>query len=174
MEIDKLSTEQELLIPSFIKKWEEIAFSTKPTDKVKIDWAIKKIYRQLNLTEPIIYYCDRPTTTQDVLQNINSKEFGDYIHGEVEQLLFTQIEDYFTAQIIEDLWQQLDDDLIIRNFDCKPFCSGNFIDDDILDGFYGFDKIAIYEGRMFSRLIHYGLIFDYCQVVTDKFSNYLE
>ena len=43
--IDNISTEQELLIPNFIAKWQAIAFSTKPTHKSAISLAIKKIWR---------------------------------------------------------------------------------------------------------------------------------
>ena len=171
--INKLSAEQELLILSFIKKWEKIAFSTMPTNKSEIERAIWKIYSELNLAEPIIYYCNRPTNTQDVLDNSGLNSFGSRIHSKINELLFTQIEDYLRTQIIEDLWKQLEEDLVIRNFDSKPFDSLGFIGENILDRLYGWDSIAFYEGRMFARLVYYGLVFDYCQVVVDLFNKRL-
>ncbi|MEL6928443.1 MAG: hypothetical protein AAFO95_07405 [Cyanobacteria bacterium J06600_6] len=171
--IKELSSEQELLIPSFIEKWQEIAFSTEPTNKIEIERAIKKIYSKLKLAEPIIYYCDRPTSTYDVLQNIDLDRFGSSIHSEICAFLFVQIEDFLTAQMTEDLWEQLEDALRISNFDCKPFVSWNFMKDDVLNRFYGFDDIAFYEGRILSRLISYGLTFDFCQMIVDRFSDRL-
>ena len=170
--INKLSAEQELLIPDFIDKWRKIAFSTDPTNKSAIEGAINKIYSITNLADPLIYYCDRPNNTQDVLEKISLDSFGSQIHGEINELLFTQIEDYFRTQITEELWEQLEDDLWIRNFDSKPFVSLGFIDEDISDRLYAWDTIAFYEGRMFARLIHYGKIFDYCLVLTNGFSDY--
>ena len=170
--INKLSAEQELLIPNFIDKWRKIAFSTDPTNKSAIEGAINKIYSITNLADPLIYYCDRPNNTQDVLEKISLDSFGSQIHGEINELLFTQIEDYFRTQITEELWEQREDDLWIRHFDSKPFDSLGFIDEDISDRLYGWDTIAFYEGRMFARLIHYGKIFDYCLVLTNGFSDY--
>ncbi|MEM7594185.1 MAG: hypothetical protein AAF383_22180 [Cyanobacteria bacterium P01_A01_bin.83] len=170
-QIDNLSTEQELLIPDFIEKWQKIAFSTNPTDKSEISQVIKKIYRKINLPEPIIYFCDRPTNTQDVLEKIGLDSFGSQIHSQINELLFIQIENYIRTQITEELWEQLDDDLWIRNFDSKPFDSLGFIDEDISDRLYGWDSIAFYEGRMFARLIRYGLTFDYSFLLIDELSD---
>ena len=174
MKINQLSTEQKSLIPIFISKWEAIAFSTKTTDKVKISQAIKEIYSKLNLAEPIISFCDRPTNTYDVLENTGLDSFGLQIHSEIQELLITQIEDYLTAQISESVWEQLDDDLRIGKFGCSPLDSFSFIDEYTLDRLYAFDDIAFYEGRIMPRLVGYGLTFDYCLVLINEFGDRLK
>ncbi|MBD2183152.1 hypothetical protein H6G03_19140 [Planktothrix sp. FACHB-1375] len=58
--IEKLTPEQEALIPIYRDKWRKIALSTEPIDKEKAAEAVKKAYALIGLPEPEILFYDSP------------------------------------------------------------------------------------------------------------------
>jgi len=58
--IDKLTPEQEALIPVYQEKWRSIALSTEPIDRQKATEAVKKAYALIGLSEPEILFYDSP------------------------------------------------------------------------------------------------------------------
>ncbi|MBD2497951.1 DUF6745 domain-containing protein [Nostoc sp. FACHB-280] len=59
-QIEKLTPEQEVLIPVYREKWRQIALSTERIDREKAAQAVKKIYAYSDLDEPEIIFCASP------------------------------------------------------------------------------------------------------------------
>lgn len=60
--IEKLTPEQEALIPVYREKWRKIGLSTEPIDREKATEAVKNIYKWLGEKEPEIYFYNSPRT----------------------------------------------------------------------------------------------------------------
>lgn len=58
--IDKLTPEQEALIPVYREKWRAIALSTEPIDPQKAAEAVTAAYALLGKKPPLILFCDSP------------------------------------------------------------------------------------------------------------------
>ncbi|WP_199295039.1 MULTISPECIES: hypothetical protein [unclassified Trichocoleus] len=63
--IEKLTPEQEALIPIYRDKWRNIAYSTEPIDREKAAEAVKEAYNLIALSEPKIIFCDSPYTADN-------------------------------------------------------------------------------------------------------------
>jgi hypothetical protein len=55
--IEKLTPEQEALIPFYREKWRAIALSTEPIDRQKATEAVKAAYTVIGKSEPVIIFC---------------------------------------------------------------------------------------------------------------------
>jgi hypothetical protein len=60
--IEKLTPEQEALIPVYREKWWKIALSTEPIDREKPTQSVRFAYAALGYKEPQIVICDSPCT----------------------------------------------------------------------------------------------------------------
>ncbi|MEG4231477.1 hypothetical protein QUA40_05065 [Microcoleus sp. Pol11C3] len=58
--IDRLTPEQEALIPVYREKWRAIALSTEPIDRQKAAEAVTAAYALLGKKPPLILFCDSP------------------------------------------------------------------------------------------------------------------
>ncbi|MEH2242444.1 hypothetical protein [Nostoc sp.] len=58
--IEKLTFEQEALIPVYREKWQKMALSTERIDKDKAAEAVKVAYAAFGFEEPEIIFCDSP------------------------------------------------------------------------------------------------------------------
>jgi len=58
--IDKVTPEQEALIPVYREKWRAIALSTEPIDRQKAAEAVTAAYALLGKKPPLILFCDSP------------------------------------------------------------------------------------------------------------------
>lgn len=58
--LEKLTPEQEALIPVYRDKWKAIALSTEPINRQKATEAVKAAYAALGYEEPEILVCDSP------------------------------------------------------------------------------------------------------------------
>ena len=58
--IDKLTPEQEAQLPNYRDKWISIGRDTSPSDRPRAEAAIKSIYKQERLKEPVIIWCQSP------------------------------------------------------------------------------------------------------------------
>ncbi len=58
--INKLTPEQEALIPFYREKWRNIALSTERIDRRKAAEAVKEVYALCGLEQPEIYFCESP------------------------------------------------------------------------------------------------------------------
>jgi hypothetical protein len=60
IKIDRLTPEQEALIPVYKKKWEKIAFSTERIDRDKASDTIKAVYQLIGKKNPKIFFYNSP------------------------------------------------------------------------------------------------------------------
>lgn len=82
--IEKLTPEQEALIPVYREKWRAIALSTERIDKEKAAEAVKVVYTAFGVQEPEIIFCDSPYAAF-------SKIFLDQIDQWIQKLEFSII-----------------------------------------------------------------------------------
>ena len=59
-QIDKLTPEQEAMIPVYLEEYLKIALSTEPCDRAKAEAAVKASYRYQKLPEPEVVWADSP------------------------------------------------------------------------------------------------------------------
>lgn len=65
--IDKLTPQQEALIPIYQQKWKNIALSTEPIDRLQAVAVIKELYSFLGLDEPEVVVCVSPAAVVNFL-----------------------------------------------------------------------------------------------------------
>ncbi|HAZ47040.1 MAG TPA: hypothetical protein DDW76_28605 [Cyanobacteria bacterium UBA11369] len=64
--IEKLTPEQEALIPIYREKWRQIALSTERIDRKKATVAVKAAYAAIGKEEPLIAFYDSPYTSAHI------------------------------------------------------------------------------------------------------------
>ncbi|AFZ13029.1 hypothetical protein Cri9333_2154 [Crinalium epipsammum PCC 9333] len=67
MSIEKLTAEQEALIPLYQQKWRAIAISTEPINHQTATEAIKLTYAVIGLSEPEIIFCNNPYAAINII-----------------------------------------------------------------------------------------------------------
>ncbi|MCL1464181.1 hypothetical protein [Argonema galeatum] len=101
--IEKLTPEQEALIPVYREKWRAIALSTEPIDRQKATEAVKAIYAQISLREPEIIFVDSPyAALRQVERNPES-----YLHIDI----LNQVEYQLWSQTLNQIEDELSHDL---------------------------------------------------------------
>ncbi|MBD2006834.1 MULTISPECIES: DUF6745 domain-containing protein [Cyanophyceae] len=101
--IEKLTPEQEALIPLYRDKWRNIAYSTEPIDREKAAEAVKEAYNLIALSEPKIIFCDSPYSADNQWLSKESREFTDDSYGRVSQELEYKLWDKLMGQ----LWEKM-------------------------------------------------------------------
>ncbi|MBD1890873.1 DUF6745 domain-containing protein [Coleofasciculus sp. FACHB-SPT9] len=97
--IEKLTPEQEALIPVYREKWRDIAYSTEPIDREKAAKAVKAVYILIELSEPEILFYDSPYAVGSDKQLVIDKN---RIYGELYETrrIFNQdFSDYLLSAI---------------------------------------------------------------------------
>ncbi|MBH8567093.1 hypothetical protein I8748_33935 [Nostoc sp. CENA67] len=67
--IDKLTPQQEALIPIYWEKWRKIALSTERIDRDETTQAIKIAYAAISKSEPEIIFCNSPYASLEILSS---------------------------------------------------------------------------------------------------------
>lgn len=118
--MEKLTPEQEALIPVYREKWKKLAFSTAPIDREKAAEAIKAAYVFIGKDEPEIVFEDSPNAAFNDI-SYGMATLGDSVIGELENKLINYQNDRLSAQIsvlrielgyaenalLSDLWDEL-------------------------------------------------------------------
>ncbi|MEP0793021.1 hypothetical protein NDI44_00495 [Trichocoleus sp. DQ-A3] len=97
--IEKLTPEQEALIPVYREKWRDIAYSTEPIDREKAAKAVKAVYILIELSEQEILFYDSPYAVGSDKQLVIDKN---RIYGELYETrrIFNQdFSDYLLSAI---------------------------------------------------------------------------
>ena len=89
--IEKLTPEQEALIPVIREKWKAIALSTERIDHQKATVAVKAAYRALNLNEPEILFFDSPFAAVSFLESQPKRVLGSALMSETLNQLIDQV-----------------------------------------------------------------------------------
>ena len=85
--IEKLTPEQEALIPVYWEKWKAIALSTEPIDRQKASLAVKAAYATIGKKEPEILFFDSPYAVLNAFPS---------------QLLESELNDDFWDSVLND------------------------------------------------------------------------
>lgn len=98
LKIEKLTPEQEALIPVYREKWRAIALSTEPIDRQKAKEAVLAAYAAIGKPEPKVLFCDSPQAVPKTLTSLLKRQLGRF-----EWLLKT----YSDSQLLEQQWKEL-------------------------------------------------------------------
>ena len=105
--IDKLTPEQEALIPVYQEKWRRIALSTEPIDREKAAKAVNFAYTAIGIKEPEIIFFDSPNAALRQLKIRPWSQRGFELFGEVRNQLELQQRYQLQKQLQNQLWHQL-------------------------------------------------------------------
>ncbi|MEH1835308.1 MAG: hypothetical protein V7L29_25465 [Nostoc sp.] len=111
--IEKLTPEQEALIPVYRQKWRAIAFSTERLDKDKAVEAIKSGYIAIRKQQPKIIFCESPYAG---LKLVIQKQLKQRLNTEFYNQLLYQ----FTNELYGQLTYQLDSQVISQILTVVP------------------------------------------------------
>ncbi|WP_375504663.1 DUF6745 domain-containing protein [uncultured Nostoc sp.] len=105
--IEKLTPEQEALIPVYREKWRAIALSTERIDREKAANVVKAAYVAIGFEEPEVVFCDSPYAACNwMLKQLSSQFIDNYLNNEPNSL-----ESLFSPHIFKELsiklYQQL-------------------------------------------------------------------
>lgn len=93
--IEKLTPEQEALIPVYRQKWRAIALSTEKINKKKAVKSVNKAYALNDLAKPEIIFIDSPAAISSIWFNVWIE-----LRGELDNYLSSQ----FRNQLEKSLW----------------------------------------------------------------------
>ncbi|MEH2381112.1 MAG: DUF6745 domain-containing protein [Nostoc sp.] len=144
--IEKLTPEQEALIPVYRDKWRAIALSTERIDREKAANVVKAAYVAIGFEEPEIVFCDSPYAACNwMLKRLSPQFIDSYLNNEPNSL-----ESLFSPHIFKELSSKLYQQL------------GKQVRKQFLNCFYGMaDSLLNYE-------IHKGLIEKFCTQVNEQ------
>jgi hypothetical protein len=95
--IEKLTPEQEALIPVYREKWRAIALSTERIDREKATEAVKAGYIAIRKQEPEIIFCDSPYAGLKIV-----------IHKQLKHLLNSEFYNQLLYKFTNELSSQVD------------------------------------------------------------------
>ncbi|MEH2215119.1 DUF6745 domain-containing protein [Nostoc sp.] len=107
--IEKLTPEQEALIPVYREKWRAIALSTERIDREKAAEAVKISYVAIRKQEPEIIFCDSPYAG---LKIVIQKQLKHRLNTEFHNQLLYQFRNELRSQVAWQLESQLMEQLV--------------------------------------------------------------
>lgn len=106
--IEKLTSEQESLIPVYQEKWRGIALSTERIDRQKAKEAVRAAYTPIGLKEPEIIFFDSPyAALNTVIRSPLRSQLGSQLPSQMELTLESQL----GSQLESEVWSQLEREL---------------------------------------------------------------
>ncbi|MCF2146992.1 hypothetical protein IQ276_011125 [Desmonostoc muscorum LEGE 12446] len=157
--IEKLTPEQEALIPVYRDKWRAIALSTERIDREKAAEAVKAAYAIIPEPEPTIIFCDSPYASLCLEIDLQLKYSNDKLYSDIEYLLFAQLKNQLGYNTLYVLNRRLNIDInrinqiefelaVLLDRELKINCLRYFVDGSIrLDGLlrpYSLFEFCIY------------------------------
>lgn len=111
--IEKLTPEQEALIPVYLEKWRKIAFSTEPIDKEKAAEAVKEAYTLIGRKEPKILFCKSPYAANRKWERIwrQQPQILEQLSSDVSRELEDKLWKKLVGQLLHSLKSELDSKL---------------------------------------------------------------
>ena len=106
--IEKLTPEQEDLIPVIREKWRQIALSTEPINRQKVTQSVNAAYALIGEKEPKLLFFNSPYTALNtvvclVLNKQLDYELGKEFKGKLENVLWTQLKTQLQSQLDDAL-----------------------------------------------------------------------
>ncbi|MEH1893238.1 MAG: DUF6745 domain-containing protein [Nostoc sp.] len=150
--IEKLTPEQEALIPVYREKWRAIALSTEKINRKKAVKSVNKAYALNDLAKPEIIFINSPTA-------ISSIRFNLWIEprGELDNYLSSQ----FRNQIEKSIWNQISAKLFdVINIHLKILISLYYsLEYSIVQKRFKVDGYKNFEPKYW---LAYSCLFDFC------------
>ncbi|MBD2185100.1 hypothetical protein [Planktothrix sp. FACHB-1355] len=116
--IEKLTPQQEALIPVYREKWRKIALSTEAIDRQKAANSIKVAYELIGYQEPEIIFCDSPFVLCNTVVSQLESELWSQLESQLERHLWSQLENQLSqlwwqlySQLDSELWNQIESQL---------------------------------------------------------------
>jgi hypothetical protein len=108
--IERLTSEQEALIPAYREKWCQIALSTEPIDRKKTAAAVNTVYSLIGQKkQPEILFFDSPFAALSmVFPSALSQEMGLDLSGLIRNQLLCELPRQLLSQVDHYLWNQLE------------------------------------------------------------------
>ena len=107
--IEKLTPEQEALIPVYREKWRSIALSTEPIDRQKAREAVKAAYKLIGKQEPEIIFFDSPYAFLNYFPPQLEGVLGDsYEESVIDYILDNEIAIAFYSSLYTQLESQVE------------------------------------------------------------------
>ena len=103
--IDKLTPEQEDLIPVYWEKWRAIALSTEPIDRDRAADAVKKAYTFIREKEPDIIFIYSPYMALNKVLPLKS-ELGSAKDRKLHLLIWEELENELCNELDDELWSE--------------------------------------------------------------------
>lgn len=88
--IEKLTPEQEALIPVYREKWRAIALSTEPINRQKATEAVKTAYAAIGKQEPAIVFVDSPFSALRHVASLFPEQLKDEPCNELDSAIFSK------------------------------------------------------------------------------------
>jgi hypothetical protein len=110
--IDKLTPEQEALIPVYRQKWRKIALSTERINHKQATEAVKSGYAAIRKQQPEIIFCDSPYAG---LKIVIQRQLKQRLNTELYKLLCE-----FTNELRSQIAYQLDSQVTSKMFTVAP------------------------------------------------------
>ncbi|CBN57022.1 MULTISPECIES: DUF6745 domain-containing protein [Kamptonema] len=129
--IDKLTPEQEALIPVYREKWRAIALSTEPINREKAADAVKAIYAAIGQQEPKIIFFDSPCAAHQNLLSLGSLPYSLYDLIRLEVRIAIKI--ILGSQLNIKLWEEIGKLFTIEFDSCFSIQIGNEIIGEITE-----------------------------------------
>ncbi|MFB2973717.1 DUF6745 domain-containing protein [Aerosakkonema sp. BLCC-F183] len=117
--IEKLTPEQEALIPVYRDKWRKIALSTEPIDREKAAEAVKQAYKLIGLPEPKFIFYESPKAAlntviqyfEEQLENSSIEKNAERLYYQFVRYLYKQITNQIEEELGRSIWSELEEQL---------------------------------------------------------------
>jgi hypothetical protein len=111
IKINKLTPEQEALIPVHQDKWRAIALSTERIDRTVATEAIKAVYAAIAQPVPEVIFCESPSAVPQVLTRLLQQQFSPDLAWVVERYSSEQRQAKSRSRLGNSLTRQLEEQL---------------------------------------------------------------
>ncbi|MCC5660642.1 hypothetical protein LC608_27415 [Nostoc sp. XA010] len=130
--IEKLTPEQEALIPVYREKWRAIALSTERIDKEKAAEAVKATYVAMDVEQPEIIFCDSPYAAYNwMLKRLSPQLIESYLRE--PNNLGSLFSGHFFQELSSQLNQQLGDQVHTQLNNCLYLVADHSLNHEMLN-----------------------------------------
>ncbi|MBW4683151.1 MAG: hypothetical protein KME19_24160 [Microcoleus vaginatus WJT46-NPBG5] len=171
IKIEKLTPEQEALIPLYSEKWRKIAVATQPIDRQKASETIKEVYALMGLSEPEILFYDSPYEALKILKKKHHQfctNRWSSLSNQLKSQLLTQLESELLSQVESQLFTQLESQLLqpLKEKLWESFYPQlkRYLEQDIGNSFL---NLAFSESVKSETWAGSGCLFDFCITALD-------
>ena len=127
--ISKLTKQQEKAVPKYLKKWLDVGYRTKTTDKKKAKAAVNFLYKDiLKMEKPkYVIFLDSPMACQLACNLIKDSKFDQKIkYSQLRSQLRSQLDSQLRSQLYSQLYSQLRSQNLERFYETRSNWWNNY------------------------------------------------